>query len=147
MNLATLTPPKGSRKNRKRVGRGNGNGHGGTSGKGAKGQNARSGHSVRPGFEGGQMPLARRIPKRGFTNPMRKVIAVVNIRQLKMFSQGSLVDTDSLKALGLVAGAFDGVKVLGNGEIDYPLSVKVDMVSRGARQKIEAAGGTIIEVA
>lgn len=147
MNLATLTPPKGSRKNRKRVGRGNGNGHGGTSGKGAKGQNARSGHSVRPGFEGGQMPLARRIPKRGFTNPMRKVIAVVNIRQLKMFSQGSLVDTDSLKALGLVAGAFDGVKVLGNGEIDYPLSVRVDMVSRGARQKIEAAGGTIIEVA
>lgn len=147
MNLATLTPPKGSRKNRKRVGRGNGNGHGGTSGKGAKGQNARSGHSVRPGFEGGQMPLSRRIPKRGFTNPMRKVIAVVNIRQLKMFSQGSLVDAETLKALGLVSGAFDGVKVLGNGEIDYPLSVKVDMVSRGARQKIEAAGGTIIEVA
>ncbi|MBW6484725.1 MAG: 50S ribosomal protein L15 [Syntrophobacterales bacterium] len=147
MNLATLTPPKGSRKNRKRVGRGNGNGHGGTSGKGAKGQNARSGHSVRPGFEGGQMPLSRRIPKRGFKNPMRKIIATVNIRQLKMFIQGSVVDAESLKALGLVAGAFDGIKVLGNGEIDYPLSVKVDMVSRGAKQKIEAAGGTIVEVA
>lgn len=147
MNLATLTPPKGSRKNRKRVGRGNGNGHGGTSGKGAKGQNARSGHSVRPGFEGGQMPLSRRIPKRGFKNPMRKIIATVNIRQLKMFTQGSVVDAESLKALGLVAGAFDGIKVLGNGEIDYPLSVKVDMVSRGAKQKIEAAGGTIVEVA
>ncbi|MCK9362736.1 MAG: 50S ribosomal protein L15 [Syntrophales bacterium] len=147
MNLATLTPPKGSRKNRKRVGRGNGNGHGGTSGKGAKGQNARSGHSVRPSFEGGQMPLSRRIPKRGFKNPMRKIIATVNIRQLKMFTQGSVVDAESLKALGLVAGAFDGIKVLGNGEIDYPLSVKVDMVSRGAKQKIEAAGGTIIEVA
>jgi len=93
------------------------------------------------------MPLARRTPKRGFKNPMRKMIATVNIRQLKMFSRGSLVDAESLKALGLVSGAFDGVKVLGNGEIDYPLSVKVDMISRGARQKIEAAGGTIVEVA
>jgi large subunit ribosomal protein L15 len=93
------------------------------------------------------MPLSRRIPKRGFKNPMRKIIATVNIRQLKMFTQGSVVDAESLKALGLVAGAFDGIKVLGNGEIDYPLSVKVDMVSRGAKQKIEAAGGTIIEVA
>lgn len=147
MNLATLTPPQGSRKNRKRVGRGNGNGHGGTSGKGAKGQNARSGHSVRPSFEGGQMPLSRRIPKRGFKNPTRKVVAIVNIEQLKIFGQGSLVDNDSLKTMGLVAGVFDGIKVLGDGEIDYPLSVKVDMVSRGARQKIEAAGGTIIEVA
>jgi large subunit ribosomal protein L15 len=147
MNLATLTPPKGSRKNRKRVGRGNGNGHGGTSGKGAKGQNARSGHSVRPSFEGGQMPLARRIPKRGFKNPCRKIIATVNIKDLKIFAQGSLVDRDSLTNVGLVTGVFDGVKVLGNGEIDYPLSVNVDMVSRGARQKIEAAGGTIVEVA
>jgi large subunit ribosomal protein L15 len=93
------------------------------------------------------MPLSRRIPKRGFKNPTRKVVAIVNIEQLKIFGQGSLVDNDSLKTMGLVAGVFDGIKVLGDGEIDYPLSVKVDMVSRGARQKIEAAGGTIIEVA
>jgi large subunit ribosomal protein L15 len=147
MDLSTLTPPKGSRKNRKRVGRGDGSGHGGTAGKGAKGQNARSGHSVRPGFEGGQMPLSRRIPKRGFKNPNRKVIATVNIKDLKIFSEGSLVDSESLRGLGLVSGVFDGIKVLGSGDINYPLSVKVDMISRGAKQKIEAAGGTILEVA
>ena len=146
MNLGTLTPPTGSRKNRKRVGRGDGSGHGGTAGKGAKGQNARSGHSVRPNFEGGQMPLTRRLPKRGFKNPGKKIIAVVNIKQLKAFAQGSVVDNESLKVLGLVAGRVDGVKILGNGEIDYPLSVKVNMISSGAKQKIEAAGGTIIEV-
>lgn len=147
MDLSTLTPPKGSRKNRKRVGRGDGSGHGGTAGKGAKGQNARSGHSVRPGFEGGQMPLYRRIPKRGFKNPNRKIIATVNIKDLKIFSEGSLVDVDSLKGAGLVSGFFDGIKVLGSGEIGYPLSVKVDTISRSARQKIEAAGGSILEVA
>jgi len=147
MDLSTLTAPKGSRKNRKRVGRGDGSGHGGTAGKGAKGQNARSGHSVRPNFEGGQMPLSRRIPKRGFKNPNRKIIATVNIKDLKIFSEGSLVDSESLRGLGLVAGVFDGIKVLGSGDINYPLSVKVDMISRGARQKIEAAGGTILEVA
>jgi large subunit ribosomal protein L15 len=146
MNLGTLKPPKGSRKNRKRVGRGDGSGHGGTAGKGAKGQNARSGHSVRPNFEGGQMPLSRRLPKRGFKNPGKQIIAIVNIKQLKIFAQGSVVDNESLKALGLVVGRVDGVKILGNGEIDYPLSVKVNMVSLGAKQKIEAAGGTIIEV-
>jgi large subunit ribosomal protein L15 len=146
MNLGTLTSPKGSRKNRKRVGRGDGSGHGGTAGKGAKGQNARSGHSVRPNFEGGQMPLSRRLPKRGFKNPGKKIIAIVNIKQLKVFAQGSLVDDASLKALGLVSGRVDGVKILGNGEIDYPLSVKVNSVSSGAKQKIEAAGGTIVEV-
>lgn len=147
MDLSTLTPPKGSRKNRKRVGRGDGSGHGGTAGKGAKGQNARSGHSVRPNFEGGQMPLTRRIPKRGFKNPNRKIIATVNIKDLKIFSEGSLIDADSLKGAGLVSGLFDGIKVLGSGEIGYPLSVKVDTISRAARQKIEAAGGTILEVA
>jgi len=147
MDLSTLTTPKGSRKNRKRVGRGDGSGHGGTAGKGAKGQNARSGHSVRPNFEGGQMPLTRRIPKRGFKNPNRKIIATVNIKDLKIFSEGSLIDADSLKGAGLVSGLFDGIKVLGSGEIGYPLSVKVDTISRAARQKIEAAGGTILEVA
>ena len=89
MNLGTLKPPEGSRKKRKRVGRGDGSGHGGTSGKGAKGQNARSGHSVRPGFEGGQMPLSRRMPKVGFKNPMRRVIATVNIEALKKISAGN----------------------------------------------------------
>lgn len=146
MNLGTLRPPEGSRKKKKRVGRGDGSGHGGTAGKGAKGQNARSGHSVRPNFEGGQMPLTRRMPKRGFKNPMRRIIAIVNIEQLKGFTQGALVDRDTLTAVGLVSGRVDGVKVLGNGEINFPLSLKVDRVSRGAREKIEAAGGTIVEV-
>ena len=146
MNLATLRPPEGSRKKRKRVGRGDGSGHGGTAGKGDKGQNARSGHSVRPGFEGGQMPLARRMPKVGFKNPMRKVVATVNIEQLKRFTAGTLVDRELLQNLGLVERKADGVKVLGRGDLSYALSVKVDMVSRSARQKIEAAGGTIIEV-
>lgn len=146
MNLATLKPPAGSRKKKKRVGRGDGSGHGGTAGKGAKGQNARSGHSVRPGFEGGQMPLSRRIPKIGFKNPMRRIIATVNIDQLKRFPEGSVVDRETLLAVGLVKRKADGIKVLGNGQIDYPLSLRVDLVSRGARQKIEAAGGTILEV-
>ena len=146
MNLATLKPPAGSRKKKKRVGRGDGSGHGGTAGKGAKGQNARSGHSVRPNFEGGQMPLSRRIPKVGFKNPMRRIIATVNIDQLKRFPEGSVVDRETLLAVGLVKRKADGIKVLGNGQIDYPLSLRVDLVSRGARQKIESAGGTIIEV-
>ncbi len=146
MNLGTLKPPEGSRKKRKRVGRGDGSGHGGTSGKGAKGQNARSGHSVRPNFEGGQMPITRRMPKRGFKNPMRRIIAIVNIEQLKGLTQGALVDREYLTAVGLVSGRVDGIKVLGNGEINFPLSLSVDRISRGARTKIEAAGGKIIEV-
>jgi large subunit ribosomal protein L15 len=146
MNLGTLKPPEGSRKKNKRVGRGDGSGHGGTAGKGAKGQNARSGHSVRPNFEGGQMPLSRRLPKRGFKNPMRRIIATVNIEELKRFPEGSVVDRETLLSAGLVTRKADGIKVLGNGEIGFPLSLKVDMVSRGARQKIEAAGGTIVEV-
>ncbi len=146
MNLATLRPPEGSRKKKKRVGRGDGSGHGGTAGKGAKGQNARSGHSVRPSFEGGQMPLSRRLPKRGFKNPLRRIIATVNIEQLKRFPEGSVVDRETLLTEGLVTRKADGIKLLGKGEISFPLSLKVDMVSAGARQKIEAAGGTIVEV-
>jgi large subunit ribosomal protein L15 len=146
MNLGTLKPPEGSRKKRKRVGRGDGSGHGGTAGKGAKGQNARSGHSVRPNFEGGQMPLSRRLPKRGFKNPMRRIIATVNIEQLKRFAEGAVIDRETLSSVGLVTRKADAVKVLGKGEIGFPLSLKVDMVSRGAREKIEAAGGSIIEV-
>jgi large subunit ribosomal protein L15 len=92
------------------------------------------------------MPLYRRLPKRGFKNPMKRVIAIVNIEQLKRFQQGSIVNRDTLAAIGLVSGAVDGIKVLGNGEINFALSVNVDQVSRGARAKIEAAGGTIVEV-
>jgi large subunit ribosomal protein L15 len=146
MNLATLKPPEGSRKKKKRVGRGDASGHGGTSGKGSKGQNARSGHSVRPNFEGGQMPLSRRLPKVGFKNPMRRIVATINIDQLKRFPEGSVVDREMLRTVGLVKRKADAIKVLGNGEINYALSLRVDMVSLGAREKIEAAGGTILEV-
>ena len=146
MKLNSLKPPAGSRKKRKRVGRGDGSGHGGTSCKGAKGQNARSGGGVRPGFEGGQMPLARRLPKRGFRNVFRKEIIAINIEKLKGFPAGSVIDEDSLIQAGFVKRKGDGIKILGKGDLDYPLSLRVNMVSRGARSKIEAAGGSIIEV-
>jgi large subunit ribosomal protein L15 len=147
MNLGTLKPPEGSKKKRKRVGRGNGSGHGGTACKGHKGQNARSGGKVRSGFEGGQMPLSRRLPKRGFRNPFRKIIVTINIDHLKKFPEGSVIDEETLLRAGVVKHKKDGIKVLGRGSIDYPLSLKMNMISRGARQKIEAAGGSIIEVA
>ena len=146
MNLNSLKPPAGSRKKRKRVGRGDGSGHGGTSCKGAKGQNARSGGGVSPGFEGGQMPLARRLPKRGFRNVFRNEIIAINIEKLKGFPAGSVIDEDSLIQAGFVKRKGDGIKILGKGDLDYPLSLRVNMVSRGARSKIEAAGGSIIEV-
>ncbi len=146
MNLSSLKPPEGSRKKRKRIGRGDGSGHGGTSTKGHKGQNARSGGRVRPGFEGGQMPLSRRLPKRGFRNPFRKSIITINIDQLKRFPAGSVIDRDALLEAGLVKRTGEGIKVLGKGSIEYPISVKVDMVSRGAKSKIEAAGGSVVEV-
>ena len=145
MNLGTLKPPQGSRRKKKRVGRGDGSGHGGTAGKGAKGQNARSGGRVRANFEGGQMPLSRRLPKRGFRNPFRRRVSIVNLDQLKRFSQGSVVSNDDLIRSGLVKKG-NLIKILGKGNIDYPLSLKVDLVSRGAREKIEAAGGSIGEV-
>jgi large subunit ribosomal protein L15 len=146
MKLNSLKPPAGSRKKRKRVGRGDGSGHGGTSCKGAKGQNARSGGGVSPGFEGGQMPLARRLPKRGFRNVFRNEIIAINIEKLKGFPAGSVIDEDSLIQAGFVKRKGDGIKILGKGDLDYPLSLRVNMVSRGARSKIEAAGGSIIEV-
>ena len=146
MNLSSLKPPEGSRKKRKRIGRGDGSGHGGTSTKGHKGQNARSGGRVRPGFEGGQMPLSRRLPKRGFRNPFRRSIVTINIDQLKSFPEGSVIDRDALLEAGLVKRIGDGIKVLGKGNIEYPISVKVDMISRGAKDKIEAAGGSVVEV-
>jgi large subunit ribosomal protein L15 len=146
MNLSSLKPPEGSRKKRKRIGRGDGSGHGGTSTKGHKGQNARSGGRVRPGFEGGQMPLSRRLPKRGFRNPFRRKIVTINIDQLRRFPEGSIIDRDALFEAGLVKKMGDGIKVLGKGNIEYPISVKVDMISRGAKGKIEAAGGSVVEV-
>ena len=145
MNLSSLKPPAGSRKKRKRIGRGDGSGHGGTSTKGHKGQNARSGGRVRPGFEGGQMPLSRRLPKRGFRNPFRRDIVIINIDHLRRFPEGSVIDRAALLEAGLVKTG-DGIKVLGKGNIDYPISVKVDMISRGAKDKIEAAGGSVVEV-
>jgi len=146
MNLSSLKPPAGSRKKRKRIGRGDGSGHGGTSTKGHKGQNARSGGRVRPGFEGGQMPLSRRLPKRGFRNPFRKNIVTINIDQLRRFPTGAVIDRDVLLEAGLLKKTGDGIKILGKGNIEYPISVKVDMISRGAKDKIEAAGGSVVEV-
>ncbi len=143
MKLNELAPPKGARKDRKRLGRGLGSGSGKTAGKGYKGQNARSGGGVKPGFEGGQMPLQRRLPKRGFKNIFRKKFSEVNIRDLARFESGSQVDEPALLRVGLVSGKRDGIKLLGKGEIGYPLSVKVNRVSQNARAKIEAAGGTV----
>jgi large subunit ribosomal protein L15 len=143
MKLNELSPPKGSRKNRKRLGRGIGSGSGKTAGRGAKGQNARSGGGVRPGFEGGQMPLQRRLPKRGFTNIFKKKFAEINLRDLTRFESGSLVDEPALVRCGLISGKRDGIKLLGKGEITYPLSIKVNRISKSARAKIEAAGGNI----
>jgi large subunit ribosomal protein L15 len=143
MKLHELSPAKGSRKTRKRVGRGVGSGSGKTAGKGTKGENSRSGGGVRPGFEGGQMPLHRRLPKRGFTNIFRKNITVINIRDLSDFESGSLVDKAALLRIGRIRGRTDGVKLLAQGEIDTPLTIRVDRISKGAREKIEAAGGSV----
>ena len=143
MRLDELKPPRGARKKAKRVGRGPGSGQGTTAGRGTKGQKSRSGGGVPPGFEGGQMPLQRRLPKRGFYNLFRKVFAEINVRDLEPFAAGSVVDEELLRQSGLVRGKFDGVKLLGDGEIDKPLTVKVDRCSAGARQKIEAAGGKV----
>ena len=143
MKLHELLPPEGSRRPRKRVGRGVGSGHGKTAGKGTKGHNSRSGGGVRPGFEGGQMPLHRRLPKRGFTNIFKKKIVVINIRDLARFESGSIVDEAALVRIGLVKGRRDGIKLLGKGEITIPLTVKVNDASKSAREKILAAGGDI----
>jgi large subunit ribosomal protein L15 len=143
MKLNELSPPDGSRGTRKRVGRGVGSGKGKTAGRGTKGHNSRSGGGVRPGFEGGQMPLHRRLPKRGFTNIFKKKIAVINIRDLERFESGSIVDEAALIRVGLVKGRRDGIKLLGQGEIKIPLTIKVNGVSKNAREKIIAAGGNI----
>jgi len=146
MDLSTLSPPRGSRKNRKRVGRGEGSGHGGTSCKGHKGQKARSGGTTAVGFEGGQMPLKRRLPKRGFTNIFKKQYALLDVKQLCAFEAQSTVDPAALLKAGLIKKLYDGIKVLGDGEIDRPLVVKVHKCSRSAHTKITAAGGRVEEI-
>jgi large subunit ribosomal protein L15 len=141
MKLSELRPPEGARKKRKRIGRGEGSGHGGTSTKGHKGYKARSGGKRSPGFEGGQMPLQRRLPKRGFKNPSRKEWSVVNLRDLSAFPDGAVVDVEGMKSSGLVKKVGFGVKILGEGEISHPLTVRAQAFSLSARKKIEAAGG------
>jgi large subunit ribosomal protein L15 len=143
MKLHELSPPAKSRKSGNRLGRGVGSGWGKTAGRGNKGYNSRSGGGVRPGYEGGQMPIQRRLPKRGFTNIFRKKIAVVNLRDLLAFESGSLVDEAALVKAGLVKGQKDGIKLLGHGKIQVALNVKLNQVSKSAREKIEAAGGSV----
>jgi large subunit ribosomal protein L15 len=142
MDLNNLSPIKGSKRTRKRVGRGNASGWGKTAGKGHKGQNARSGASVPASFEGGQMPLHRRLPKRGFSNwAFRKRYALVNLRDLARFEADGVVDPGALVGAGLVKKLYDGVKVLGDGEISVALTVRAHRFSKSAIAKIEAAGG------
>ncbi len=143
MKLNELSPAKGSRKVSKRLGRGVGSGRGKTAGRGTKGLNSRSGGGVSPGYEGGQMPLQRRLPKRGFANIFKKEIVVVNIRDLAKFEKGSVVDAAALIRAGLIKGSKDGIKLLGQGEIKYSLDVKINQISKSAREKIEAAGGNV----
>ena len=143
MKLHELSPAEGSAKAAWRKGRGIGSGNGKTAGKGHKGQNARSGGGVRPGFEGGQLPLYRKLPKRGFNNKFAKVYAIVNVAQLNVFEDGAVVDVDALLAKKIVRKAGDGLKVLGNGELTRKLTVKATVFSATAKEKIEAAGGKI----
>ncbi len=144
MQLNELRPAVGSRRSRKRVGRGPGSGHGKTACKGHKGQKSRSGGGVPPWFEGGQMPLQRRVPKRGFSNiRFKKRYAVVNVSALESFDENAEVTPESLKEKGLIKKIFDGVKILGDGEITKPLKLKVHKISESARKKIEAAQGQI----
>ncbi len=142
MKLHDLQYTEGARKTRKRVGRGTGSGHGKTSGRGQKGQNSRSGGGKKPGFEGGQTPLFMRLPKRGFTNVNRIEYAIVNIEDLNRFEAGSVVDLSALKECGLIKKELDGLKVLGNGELNVALTVKAKKFSKSAVAAIEAAGGT-----
>lgn len=139
--LNKLQTPHGANKKRKRVGRGEGSGHGKTSGKGHKGQKARTGGSTKLGYEGGQTPLHRRLPKRGFANEFKTNYSIVNVEKLSVFKKGDVVDADVLVKTGIVKNIKDGVKILGDGEINIPLTIKADKFSAAAIKKIEAAGG------
>ena len=144
MKLNELKPVEGAKHSKKRLGRGIGSGNGKTAGRGAKGQNARSGGGVRPGYEGGQTPLFKRLPKRGFTNVSHKEYAIVNLGEIeKEFEAGSVVDLASLKAAGLVKKEYEGVKILGEGELTKTLTFKVVKVTKSAQEKISKAGGTV----
>ncbi len=145
LDLSNLAPNPGSRRPRKRIGRGPGSGHGKTATRGHKGYKARSGSSIKPGFEGGQMPLQRRIPKRGFTNIFKKSYGIVNVVDLEKFEAGTVVDQAALVAARLISKKDTQVKLLGNGEITKAITVKVSKISASAKQKIEAAGGSIEE--
>ena len=146
MKLHELKYNEGARQNRKRIGRGAGSGNGGTAGKGHKGQNARSGGGVAIGFEGGQTPLYKRIPKRGFTNYTRKEYGIVNIESLNKFDDGTVVTKELLLASGLVKKELDGIKVLGEGTLSKKLTVSANKFSKSAREAIEKAGGKVEEI-
>ena len=141
MRIHELKKPEGSTKAPKRIGRGQGTGQGTTAGRGMNGQNSRSGGGVRLGFEGGQMPLYRRLPKRGFNNKWAKEYAEINVQDLNRFEDGAVVDLDAMLEAGLVKQVIDGVKVLGGGELEKKLTVKADKFSKSAAEKIEKAGG------
>ena len=141
MKLHELSPAAGSAKSVYRKGRGPASGNGKTAGKGHKGQNARTGGGVRPGFEGGQIPLYRRLPKRGFHNVFAKHYTIVNVDALNVFEDGSVVSADTLIENGIINNVYDGIKVLGNGEISKKLTVKASIFSASAKEKIEAVGG------
>ena len=147
MRQNELSPAPGSKKDRKRVGRGDGSGYGTYSGRGCNGQKSRAGYKMKPGFEGGQLPLIKRLPrKRGFTNIFRVEYSVINLNKLSMFESGSEVTPETMVAAGLVKSSQHPVKVLAEGEITFPLSVKAHKFSTAAKTKIEAAGGTVEEV-
>ena len=141
MKLHELSPAVGSTKEAKRIGRGHGSGNGKTAGKGHKGQKARAGRGMRAGFEGGQMPLQRRVPKRGFNNIFASKFAIVNVSDLEVFEANAVVDAEALQAKGLIKKTYDGVKVLGNGNLSKAVTVKASAFSESAKTKIEAAGG------
>ena len=147
MELNTLRPAIGATRKNKRIGRGTGSGHGKTATKGHKGQKARSGGSIKAGFEGGQMPMQRRLPKRGFTPLQRMEYAVVNLKQLDQFDAGAIIDLAALVGKGMVRGGKDAVKILATGELTKPLTVKAHKFSAAAKEKIVAAGGTAEEIA
>ncbi len=143
MRLHELRPAEGAKKSPKRIGRGAGSGWGKTAGKGQKGQNSRSGGGVRPGFEGGQMPLYRRLPKRGFTNIFAKEYTCINVDRLNIFENGTEVTPELLLETKMVKKLNDGIKILGNGNIEKQLTVKANKISKAAAEKIEAAGGKV----
>lgn len=143
INLSNLSPQPGSTKQKKRLGRGHGSGHGKTSGRGHKGQKARSGSGIKLGFEGGQMPIQRRLPKRGFTNIFKISYAILNVRDLNSFADGATINRESLIAAGMIKNSDAQVKILGSGELTKKITVDVDKLSKSAQAKIEAAGGTV----